>query len=136
MKTSNARSRNVEARSNLSAHDVPPISEQELQTVIELDEVLAHALRGDRRAVGAIAVAFGPLLLEEAEAALGRDYAQDAADVLQEFFLAMVEGDVRLRPVHGRALRWMCGVVRAIARKYRGDRDWEWDVDSDVDDEP
>jgi hypothetical protein len=31
----------------------------------------------------------------------------------------------------GRAIQWMCGVVRAISRKYRGERYWDWDIDDD-----
>jgi len=124
MKTSTARSRIVDTQ-----------VERDIETVIKLDTLLKQALRGDRCAVGAIAIAFGSILLEQAEAALGPDYAHEASDVLQDFFVCLVEGDVRIHPARGRAISWMCGVIRAIARKYRGDRDWEWDIDSDVDDE-
>jgi hypothetical protein len=105
--------------------------EKEVRLVIEIDDLLARALAGDRSAVGAIAVGLGPLLLEEAEGVLGRDYAHEASDVRQEFYISLLEG-VRVRPAYGRAISWMCGVVRAIARKYRADRDWDCDIDDEL----
>jgi hypothetical protein len=126
MKTSNARS--------LKANIEFEILEKEVQFFSEIDDLLVRALQGDRGAVGAIAVGLGPLLLEEAEGVLGRDYAHEAADVRQEFYVSLLEG-VHVRPAYGRAILWMCGVVRAIARKYRADRDWDWDIDDELDEE-
>jgi hypothetical protein len=122
MKTSSARS--------LAADFESKMLEKEIQLVIEIDDLLARALEGDRSAVGAIAVGLGPLLLEEAECVLGRDYAHEASDVRQEFYVSLLEG-VHVRPAYGRAISWMCGVVRAIARKYRAERDWDWDIDDE-----
>jgi len=123
MKTSSARS--------LVADFESKMLEKEVRLVIEIDDLLARALAGDRSAVGAIAVGLGPLLLEEAEGVLGRDYAHEATDVRQEFYVSLLEG-VHVRPAYGRAISWMCGVVRAIARKYRADRDWDWDIDDEL----
>lgn len=55
------------------------------------DQLVVVATRGDRRAVGAIAIAFGPTLNAEARKALGPTWEQESADVLQEFFLALCE---------------------------------------------
>jgi hypothetical protein len=48
----------------------------------QLDELVAHAAKGERDAVGAILIAFGPRLLDEAREALGPAHEQDAGDVL------------------------------------------------------
>ncbi len=50
-------------------------------------------------------------------------------DVVQDFFASTLEGQSRFRPAHGRPISWMCGVVRAMARKARGDRLREWGMD-------
>ena len=50
----------------------------------DLDELVANAARGDGRAVGAIAIAFGPMLLAVARVELGAAHAADDADVLQK----------------------------------------------------
>jgi DNA-directed RNA polymerase specialized sigma24 family protein len=99
------------------------------QVIAEFDQLVRHAAAGDRRAIGAIAIAFGPKLLHEARAVLGRRFEEEADDVLQDFFAWMLEGSSRFQPAHGRAIPWMCGVVRAIARKARGDRKREWAFD-------
>jgi DNA-directed RNA polymerase specialized sigma24 family protein len=99
------------------------------QVIAEFDELVRHAGAGDRRAIGAIAIAFGPKLLHEARAVLGQRFEEEADDVLQDFLAWMLEGPSRFPPAHGRAIPWMCGVVRAMARKARGDRMREWGMD-------
>ena len=133
MKTITARSRKADIESNRprKADIESKLIDKEIQLISELDGLLARALEGDRRAVGAIAVGLGPLLLQEAEVVLGRDFAHEAGDVLQDFFVSLLEGEVSMRPVQGRAIQWMCGVVRAISRKHRGERSWDWDIDDD-----
>jgi len=86
----------------------------------EFDDLVMRAADGDRRAIGAIAVALGPMLLVEARAALGR-YADEDADVLQDFFLFLLERRLPFRLAHGYAVPWMCRTIRAIAqtRKHR-----------------
>jgi DNA-directed RNA polymerase specialized sigma24 family protein len=98
----------------------------------DLDALVVDASHGDRRAIGAIAIAFGPRLIDEAVAVLGPDFADEAADVLQDFFLSLLEGHSRFVPQRGRALPWMFGIVRAAARKARADRA----ADRGSDDEP
>lgn len=87
--------------------------------------LVLRATHGDTRALGAIAIACSPALLEEARAVMG-DFEADAGDVLQDFFLALLEGRSRFTPAHGRAIAWMCGIIRAMARKYRAEREVEW----------
>jgi DNA-directed RNA polymerase specialized sigma24 family protein len=101
----------------------PPKTDAHLQD--ELDVLMDRASQGDRRAVAAIAVCFGPSLHKEARAVLGR-FKQEAADVLQDFFVLLLEGRSRFTPpVQGRAIPWMFGMVRAIAREHRADRERE-----------
>jgi hypothetical protein len=93
----------------------------------ELDDLLTEALRGDSRAVGAIAIAFGPCLLQEATKALGTTYAQDNADVLQTFFLGMMERRFWMPRIRRAALPWMKRMVRTLAHDHAAKRDAEWD---------
>jgi DNA-directed RNA polymerase specialized sigma24 family protein len=104
-----------------------PRTDAQLQDA--LDALAMRASRGDRRAIGAIAIAFGPRLLQEARAVLG-DLEQEAEDVLQDFFLCLVDRRSRFTPARGRAIPWMCGIVRAIARKRRADRERDWATES------
>jgi DNA-directed RNA polymerase specialized sigma24 family protein len=92
-----------------------PRTDAQLQDA--LDALAMRASRGDRRAIGAIAIAFGPRLLQEARAVLG-DLEQEAEDVLQDFFLCLVDRRSRFTP------------VRAIARKRRADRERDWATES------
>jgi DNA-directed RNA polymerase specialized sigma24 family protein len=101
------------------------ISRADILRLVELDDLVVRASQGDRRAIGAIAVAFGPQLLREARAALG-PMEEDCDDVVQDFFLSLVEGRTRFVPERKRALEWMFGIVRAIARKHRADREDDW----------
>ncbi len=101
------------------------------QLLDDLDALVGRAAQGDRRAIGALATAFGPRLLQEARAVMG-DFGQDAEDVLQDFLLSLVEGRSQFTPSHGRAIPWMMGVVRAMARKYRADREREWAIDDEL----
>jgi DNA-directed RNA polymerase specialized sigma24 family protein len=101
------------------------------QIAAEFDELVRSAVAGDRRAIGAIAIAFGPKRLHEARAVLGSRFKQEAEDVVQDFFVSLLEGQSRFAPAQGRAIPWMCGVVRAIARKARGDRCREWAIDDE-----
>lgn len=94
----------------------------------DLDALVMRASQGDRRAIGAIAVAFGPRLWREAKAVLG-PFEQEADDVLQDFLLALVDARSRFAPQRGRALPWMIGIVRAAALKCRADREREWGGD-------
>ena len=89
----------------------------------DFDDLVMHAAQGDSRAVGAIAVALGPMLLEEARVVLG-EHADEDTDVLQDFLLLLLEERTRFRPAHGRAMPWMCRTIRAIAQTRRKEHEW------------
>lgn len=98
----------------------------------DLDALVVAASQGNRRAIGAIAIAFGPRLLDEARKALGKSFADEAPDVVQDFFLSLCEGRSRFVPKRGRALPWMFGIVRATARKARAEREGDTGIDDDT----
>ena len=94
----------------------------------DFDDLVRRAAGGDRCAVAAIAIAIGPTLLEQARACLG-EFDQDAGEVLQDFFLCLIERRLLFTPAHGRATPWMCGVVQAIAQQRRRERERDWAMD-------
>jgi hypothetical protein len=98
------------------------------ELLADFDELMLRAARGDAYAIGAIAIVFSPKLLQEARAELG-DFAHDAGDVLNDFFTSLLEGRSRFAPDRRRAMPWMVGVVRAMARKHRIDRERDWGID-------
>jgi DNA-directed RNA polymerase specialized sigma24 family protein len=94
----------------------------------ELDQLVAAAARGDRQAIGAIAIAFGPLLVKEVRQELGELFQHDAGDVLQDFFLALLEGKLTFPSIRGGALPWMKREVRSLAREHLRRRGPDWDL--------
>jgi DNA-directed RNA polymerase specialized sigma24 family protein len=85
----------------------------------ELDDLVRAAATGDRGAIGAVAVAFGPTLLTIARRHAGRE---DAEDAVQDLFLSLVEGRAaRFPPAEGRAMAWLGGLVRSLARARAGE---------------
>ena len=107
----------------------PTQTDDQLQD--ELDDLVRRANEGDRRALGAIALATTAMLLDEARDALGENFEQEAGDVLQDFFLMLLEGSSRFLPAHGRAIEWMCGIVRSMARRHRVECETRWGVVDD-----
>jgi hypothetical protein len=89
------------------------------QRLDDFDALVALATQGDRRAIGAIAIAMSPMLLDEARGLLG-DFEHEAGDVLQDFFVWMLEGKTRFTPARGRALPWMCGIIPSDGAKAPG----------------
>ena len=96
----------------------------------EFDHLVMLASRGDRRAIGAIAVAVGPTLLKAARGGLG-PFGQEAEDVLQDFFVSLLERRWRFTPGHGHGMQWMCGVVQGIAYLRRREIERDWDSDAE-----
>src|SRR5260370_35690055 len=86
------------------------------QIQAEFADLVVRACKGDRRAVGAIYVAFGPVLLREARSVMG-GFKQDAEDVVQDFFVSLLEGRSVYGPSPGYAPRWMVGLVLAMAKR-------------------
>jgi len=106
----------------LSSHRTRNAS-NDTQVQDDFDDLVMNASRGDSRAVGAIAVALGPMILEEARAVLG-EHAHEEEDVLQDFLLFLLDGRSPFRPAKGRAVPWMCRMVRALAQTRRKEKGW------------
>jgi DNA-directed RNA polymerase specialized sigma24 family protein len=84
----------------------------------ELDELVAHAARGNRRAIGAIAIAFGPVLVGIARFELGT--AEEAEDLVQDLYELLLQGEAwHFPPTRGRGLSWLRGLAVAMARARR-----------------
>jgi DNA-directed RNA polymerase specialized sigma24 family protein len=113
---------------NNAISSIHPKTDAELQD--DFDDLVWHATRGDRRAIGAVAIAVSPTLLKEARGLLG-DFKDEAGDVLQDFFVWMLEGQTRFTPARGRGLAWMCGIIRAMARKHRAECEKRWGITRD-----
>jgi hypothetical protein len=96
----------------------------------EFDELVVQATRGDDRAIGAIAIALGPTLLEEARTALG-ELAQEADMVLEDFLLAMDHGRLRFRPGRTRAVPWMCRRIWTLAQRRRREQQRDWGIETE-----
>jgi DNA-directed RNA polymerase specialized sigma24 family protein len=105
-------------------------SQTDTQLQDDFDALVTRANQGDTRALGAIAIACRPDLLREAGAVMG-DFAREAEDIVQDLLLELLEGRSRFTPAQGRAIHWMCGIVRAMARKRRAERLREWGVEED-----
>ncbi|HEY3821354.1 MAG TPA: hypothetical protein VGL81_29510 [Polyangiaceae bacterium] len=103
-------------KSNTAVRTTIEKSDEEL--LDGLDAIVRDAVGGDTRAVGILAIAFGPTLNDEAKDALGREWEQDSGDVMQEMFLAMCEGTLVFPPIRGAALPWMKRTVREIAKDW------------------
>jgi hypothetical protein len=79
------------------------------------DTLVSDASRGDRRAIGALAIGYGPTLLAQAREALCEERQQEDADVLQELFLEMTRGAHPFEPGGQRAVEWLRGRVQCLA---------------------
>lgn len=109
---------NRKTAENLAPHLDADAAARDLDLIDQLDAMVRNAACGDDRAIVAIAVGFGPMLVEEARQELelvGLPEA-DAPDALQTFCLALVEKRLRVPAVRGAALPWMKRIVRVIAR--------------------
>ena len=99
----------------------------------DFDDLVVRASSGDRRAVGAIAIALGKSLLDEARSVL-KELDDEADDVLQDFLLFLVEGQAPFNRANGPAMDWMRRMVRTIAQQRR--REWreDWGLQDDDED--
>jgi hypothetical protein len=111
-----------------AALQLVPTERTDEQLLDELDELVLRATEGDSRAVGAIAIAFSPTLLEVAREELGPIHRQDDADVLQTFCLELMEGQHVFPRIRGAAIPWMKRMIRIIARRHIGERGPDWDL--------
>ena len=88
----------------------------------DFDDLVLRASEGDRRAVGAIAIALGVPLIEQARIAL-KGLDGNAEDVVQDFLLFLLEAKGPFNRANGPAMQWMFRMVRTIAQQRR--REWK-----------
>jgi hypothetical protein len=98
----------------------------------DFDDLVLRASSGDRRAVGAIGIALGNLLLEEARNVL-KERDGEAEAVLRDFLLFLVEGQAPFNRANGPAMGWMRRMVRTIAQQRRRERRGDWGLQDDDD---
>jgi DNA-directed RNA polymerase specialized sigma24 family protein len=84
------------------------------------DALVTRAMQGDRRALGAIATHFGPMLLEEARIALKG--TGGAEDVVQDFYLCVLEHEAQFTRADGGGAEWLRRTVRQMAVRRRKGR--------------
>ena len=105
-------------RKNGNARFIYTATDEEL--LDELDVLVSNATKGEGPAVGAIAIGFGPMLMKEARMELGELWHQDAGDVVQEFHVRLLAGELTFPRIRGAAIPWMKRTVRALAREHLG----------------
>jgi DNA-directed RNA polymerase specialized sigma24 family protein len=93
------------------------------QEVLEpIDDLLALALSGDARALSAVVLTFGPVLLGVARRELGLVHACEADDVVQDLYTTMASGALASAGLSlglGEALPWLKRAVREHAWAHR-----------------
>jgi DNA-directed RNA polymerase specialized sigma24 family protein len=110
----------MKTRTNL-AHDVHRHDEDPDPLLDEFDELVREAAAGNRRALGAIAIALGGRLHAVAVEALGPAYRDHAGDVVQELFEGLCDKRFPFPRIRGAAWPWLRRTVRAIAQRHRRD---------------
>jgi hypothetical protein len=118
----------IQEHEDAIALDSTPANDTQL--LDEFDDLVVCAAGGDNQAVGAIAIALGPSLLEEARTVL-KELDEEAADVLQDFLCFLLERRAPFNRADGRALEWMHRMVRAIAEQRRREADRRWNAGED-----
>ena len=83
-----------------------------------LDLLVRAATRGDEEAQEKLAAEVEPLVLREAQRALGTRHAQDAEDLAQDFWLALAEGSLVFPLIRGAARAWIKRTVRRLADEH------------------
>jgi uncharacterized protein YuzE len=78
-------------------------------------DMLCAATFGDTEAIKWVIAHFGDYVFEEARAALGKEREQDAPDVCQEFYLALLEHRLSFVTRGVGPLGWLSRVIRSLA---------------------
>jgi hypothetical protein len=91
------------------------------QPLDEFDALVLNAARGDRRAIGALAVGYGPTLLKQAREALGRSRVQQDEDLLQDLFVGMTQASFNFVPGRDQGPAWLQTQLRILAGASRTD---------------
>jgi hypothetical protein len=92
----------------------------------QLDALVSSATRGDQRAIGALAIVFGPLLAREARKVLAPLFELDAADVVDRFLWDLLREQLTFPPICGAAVPWMKRMVREGAERHLAQRGGGW----------
>jgi hypothetical protein len=98
----------------------------DLELIDSLDDLVRDAAAGHYDSIGAIAVAFAPILLEVARAELGPMFEQDAGDVLHRFHWALLQRELTFPLIRGSAIPWMKRMVRSFAKDHLKSRGPGW----------
>jgi DNA-directed RNA polymerase specialized sigma24 family protein len=113
---------NTKQKSNNETAELEmPQAANDTQLRDDLVDRRTRASESDRRALGAIAAAIGPSLLKEARAAM-KGLDGDAEDVVQDFFLFLVEGGAPFNVLNEHASHWMHRMVRVMAQHRRREK--------------
>ena len=83
-----------------------------------LDGVARKALAGDRGAIETLARELRADMVEHAQAHLGR-FDCDAEDVVQDVFVALLEGTLRQAPRGQSAVLWLLAIIETQAHRAR-----------------
>jgi DNA-directed RNA polymerase specialized sigma24 family protein len=100
--------------------------EPERELIEGIDGLIAMALAGDARAISAVVLTFGEVLLGVARRELGTTCELDAEDVVQEIYAAMASGALAYAGRSlglGEALPWLKRMVREQAWEQR-EKSW------------
>ena len=81
----------------------------------ELDVIVGRAADGEMRAVGALAIAFGPMLIDEAKAALGPLWAAKAGGVVHELTVRLLSRELAFPAIRHAGIPWLKRVIRELA---------------------
>lgn len=91
------------------------------QALDESDHLIGLATRGDPDAIAAVALAMGPILLEEVRGVPAASRAGAAEDVVQDFVEALLRRNVpAFRGGRGDGIPFLRRTIRAMARLGRG----------------
>jgi DNA-directed RNA polymerase specialized sigma24 family protein len=99
------------------------VSSHQASADFDLDALTLRALEGDRAALDAIARELHPRLAHEARqvlASLG-DHEDEAEDVAQDVFVAVLEGRIRAPRGRGEALAHLLRLTGVFARRRARD---------------
>jgi hypothetical protein len=99
---------------NAALHLVPST---QAHPPLDLDDAIRRALGGDRDALATVARELHPRLVREARTMLG-DLDHEADDVVQDLFVAILEGRIRAPKGRGEGVPMLLRLVCVFARKH------------------
>jgi DNA-directed RNA polymerase specialized sigma24 family protein len=106
---------------NVVVHYVTPVG-AERELLEQCDDLVVKAASGDARALSAVVVTFGEVLVGVARRELGAKWASDADDVVQEIYAALALGTLTASASAlelGEGLPWLKRLVREQAWEQR-----------------